>query len=708
MSDSNNKISHVVSNQVPFFVRNDHGEFISFLEHYYKYLEQDGKAVNVSRNILNYRDIDKTTDEIAEHMYSQFMRLMPSDILADRKLILKHVREFYRHCGSQKSARFLMRVLFNEEVEFYYPQKDILKTSDGKWFVQKALRIKDVTIDNVSVSDAVSFSLFANTQIQGSRSGSRAVVERTDRYYDKSNQIDEVILSNLDGEFDFGESVSSTYTDSTGTHTISANVYSGVITVLDIFSKGSLYNVGDPVIISGNTGNGACAYISSVSTKGIESISVVQGGAGYSLSDSVVISGGSGTGAAAEISMISDDGTAHPNSYTISLDTIELEANTPINNAVYSNLSSSNANVSYANALSFYTFSNLGPVAMVDVVSQGTGYDTLPDVTVLSNVQLRSLGIIGTLSIVSGGDGYQIGDSVVFTNPYGSYGFGAAANVTGINVANSNTITSVSFYSMSGLPPGGVGYDKLNPPLISVSSANGANAVIQIDNMLGYGASFTSTNSAVGMIEAVSLVSGGDGYGTDVTADVSGYGDGTGMINVTIVTGVYSYPGRFLNDDGFISAANFLQGRDYYQKYSYVIRSAMSVKEYEMHLADLIHPAGTKFFGELVYTTQTPVGVDDNSTQYSNVTLYSTSYQYSNVSNVVVINNPTSTDNFIGLLVSSNASTLVVDFDSDELSVMSNVYNIANINATTISISANLSGYSINVHTGNVIVGLSQ
>ena len=61
---TNNKISTVVSNQLPEFVRADHPTFVAFLEAYYEYLEQSnstlrfGKTVERAKNLLNYFDVE--------------------------------------------------------------------------------------------------------------------------------------------------------------------------------------------------------------------------------------------------------------------------------------------------------------------------------------------------------------------------------------------------------------------------------------------------------------------------------------------------------------------------------------------------------------------------------------------------------------------------------------------------------------------------
>ena len=50
MAISNNKTSLLVNSQVPEFVRNDHSQFVKFLEKYYEFMEQELGAINVAKN----------------------------------------------------------------------------------------------------------------------------------------------------------------------------------------------------------------------------------------------------------------------------------------------------------------------------------------------------------------------------------------------------------------------------------------------------------------------------------------------------------------------------------------------------------------------------------------------------------------------------------------------------------------------------------
>lgn len=70
------KISTLINSQVPFFVRNDHPNFVRFLELYFEYLEQEGNVVKVAKdNVPTIRDVDLTLYE--DQLYSEFMKFIP-------------------------------------------------------------------------------------------------------------------------------------------------------------------------------------------------------------------------------------------------------------------------------------------------------------------------------------------------------------------------------------------------------------------------------------------------------------------------------------------------------------------------------------------------------------------------------------------------------------------------------------------------------
>ena len=612
MTISNNKTSLLISSQVPQFVKDDHETFVLFLQDYYKFLEQNGQVGNVSKNFTKYKDADIAEGEFLQKLYDNFIKLLPENIVADKTLILKHVKDFYRARGSEKSVRFLMRILLNKEIEFYYPKRDILRASDGKWFIEKSVKISDIKVNNTS--NTIAYSNFVNKKITGLSSGATAIVESVDTFYDKGEHVTELKLSNEYRSFLNGETVECMFTEESIDKYLSGNLFSGVVVAVSLVEGGSGYTEGASVPVEGGGGTGAQVIISSTTKGSISSIGVMNGGAGFRVDDSLIITGGGGVDASSNVSSVDLSEKYHPNTYNLVKSTINLEAGTPINNVRYSNLNSSIVNPysdSVQNSMSYWTFANCGPVATCLVLNTGDHYVSSPSIDIQSNTVVRALGILGRMEILDGGLNYNVGDELAFTNPMGCYGVGAKANVSA--VAANGMITEVKFREMPGHTIGGSGYEQLALPLVSVTSGTGNGASIAVKAILGDGETVAASAVTYGKILELKLVTGGSGYTTTPTLNLSNMAMGTGAVaTASIVTGAYTYPGRFLNDDGFVSAYNFLEDRDYYQNFSYVIRVDESTNKYRKAIKDLTHPAGMKLFGHYLLTDQNKINVSPN------------------------------------------------------------------------------------------------
>jgi hypothetical protein len=58
------------------------------------------------------------------------------------------------------------------------------------------------------------------------------------------------------------------------------------------------------------------------------------------------------------------------------------------------------------------------------------------------------------------------------------------------------------------------------------------------------------------------------------------------------------YPGYYVNNDGFLDDAIYIQDSRYFQAYSYVIKIDEALDSYKTAVKNLIHPAGMAIFGE--------------------------------------------------------------------------------------------------------------
>ena len=645
MSACNNKTSLLIASQLPAFVREEHETFVKFMEYYYKAIEREGQPIYLAKNMLRNLDIDQLYIHVLDvhtnsqnvrddydyisflqKMYDTFIKYIPDNVLADRTNILKHAKEFYLSAGSESSIRFLVQALFNKEASLYYPKTDILRASDGKWFIEKSLRVRDVKVNNVS--NSIAATNFSNTSIKGVTSNATAIVEKVDTYYDKGQLIYELKLSNIYKEFLNAEKIFTYYTEEGVDKYLTANLFSGIITSAQVVTGGQGYTEGTTVPIVSNTGTGAQVIISRVTKGTIQAAGVVQGGAGFRVDDPLLIFG-SGSGAAGLVTDVDDSGFYHPNSYNVVWSTINLEANTLLSNLVYSNLNSSNVNTTIANAMSYFVFANCGPAFSLSVTNGGNNYIPPITIAISANSIISKMGILGKMQINSSGTAYANGDLIVFENPPGSTGSGAQGFV---NVNATGAIVTAKFKPLSGQITGGSGYDWFNLPRANVISTTGSGANIAVTAIIGHNEEIIQSVSNIGTIQALTVVSGGYGYTDNPTLNLTGIGDGNANAILSYVTGAYSYPGRYISDDGHISGYNFLEDRDYYQEFSYVVKVDETINKYRAALKDLTHPAGMRLFGEYDFVfdketqTNTNVVVTYANT-VSNTLPYKTMYQ---------------------------------------------------------------------------------
>ena len=271
------RISVRVEGQLPDFVKQDHATFVAFLEAYYEYMEQTGKPYEIIGNLRNYFNIDKTVDDFLQYFKTQFGKDVPEAVFvnANKPSVLKHLRDFYRSKGSEKSFQFLFRLLYQEEIEFYYPSVDMLRVSDGRYTKDKILRCID-TSGTAAVFD------FTGETITGGTSGATGIVELVLKEQLGTFEVSTIYLSKVVGTFLQNETV----TDGTNTFTLD-----GMVTGYNMTNAGNNYTVGTnvPVVGGGAGASGAQFLVDSLQTGSITIATIVSGGTGYVVGDKLTI-----------------------------------------------------------------------------------------------------------------------------------------------------------------------------------------------------------------------------------------------------------------------------------------------------------------------------------------------------------------------------------------------------------------------------------
>ena len=152
---------------------------------------------------------------------------------------------------------------------------------------------------------------------------------------------------------------------------------------------------------------------------------------------------------------------------------------------------------------------------------------------------------------------------------------------------------------------GGINYSMSALPTVQVISSNGSatGANIQVTAVLSGGESLLATGvtTTPGAIVAIRVVNPGYGYRTVPTINLTGKGNHLATAVAIVIAGLLTSSGHYKSTRGFLSADQHLQGAEYYyNNYSYVMRAQTELGKYSSIFKDLIHPSGTRLWGEYV------------------------------------------------------------------------------------------------------------
>ena len=277
MKNIEDLVSPLIQSQFPAFYNEEGPLFIEFVKSYYKWLETTGQQAYYSRNLIEYRDVDKTVDEFIVHFKETFLKDLPLSVQADERLFIRNILDLYQNKGNEQSVKLAMKALFNQDSAVYLPGQDVLKSSDGTWTKPKYL---EVTVSPRNKS-------FVNKEVVGVSTGSKAFCESVVKKRVNGKFIDVLFLSNVRGDFQYGEQI----VETANTNTINAPAVTGSLTSLEVLNGGQDFAVGDEFNVISENGKNAKAIVTSItSATGRVDFKILDGGFGFSNTASVFIS----------------------------------------------------------------------------------------------------------------------------------------------------------------------------------------------------------------------------------------------------------------------------------------------------------------------------------------------------------------------------------------------------------------------------------
>ena len=339
---NNERISVLIPNQVPEFVRDEYPKFVSFLKAYYEFLETSGVTnndlVNRAKQIREISDIDSSLDEFEQNFYNKFADLLPKEVAVRKDILFKNITNLYRSKGSIESYKFLFRMLFDEELEIIEPKNEVLKASASVWSVENSVRmdpdvfyqkitgngsmttfflpsetvsIKRVLINDVETSaylvnkkykkiifnaapsngsvvkiyfENFDFDLLRNRKVTGVTSKASGIIESTAVGLVSNRNVEDLFINskNVVGIFENGEYCNVDIIDSKGNLLLFEFLTSSALKEINIIDGGANYSAGTFLPISGGSADQeAVAIIDEVFSGRIDKIVVDKPGAGF-------------------------------------------------------------------------------------------------------------------------------------------------------------------------------------------------------------------------------------------------------------------------------------------------------------------------------------------------------------------------------------------------------------------------------------------
>jgi len=320
------KTSLLINRQVPEFVREEHPNFIAFLEAYYEFLEnkqgtKKNDLITKSKDLRYISDVDYSIAEFENNFFNTYASLIPRNVEVDKGTLIKQILPLYLAKGNQKSFQLLFRLLFNEEVEVIQPNQNILRASDGKWLIENAFRISQNVYSNYTgngtkttfklaqVAAAETIAVYVNGVLK---------TEATDYYVRKesrklifnsapANNSEIKVLYN-DFNFEILTNRKLTGLDSSATALVERvsqktvntvpifELYVNKKTLLGEFTTGenATLDIIDP-------DDGSLIEIEVLGLASLRTINIINGGASYNVGDPVTITGGNPTSSASAV-----------------------------------------------------------------------------------------------------------------------------------------------------------------------------------------------------------------------------------------------------------------------------------------------------------------------------------------------------------------------------------------------------------------------
>jgi len=561
-------VSPFIPQQFPAFYKEEGPNFIAFLKAYYEWMENSQQTLQYARALLENSDIDTTEAEFIKYFKNTYLHSLPESIIADKRLLVKHILDLYRAKGTPRAYELLFRMLFNEDIEIYIPANFLFKPSDAEWDIPRY----------IEVSDSPYLELLIGQQIYNSSRNSTAVVETVNKKIVGNRLIHTIYLSSVNGRFKYNEKILCSAVPQITLD--NAPTILGSLTAVAIENGGSGFSAGDILDVSGTGVSGKARVAAVRNENGKVQFNLINGGSGFSMNAVVTVA------TALYLNIANNIGTFSENETIVS-------SNTSANGTITFANTSLIQMINFSTGINFYVGDNVtgsnGATATVVSVIGGGGTGATFQVGGLINKEIL---YVNTDKITN-----YINANLSLT---WSFPKNPVANLTSViaDTLSFVTVEAGTIAYLSNINPG-TGYSA-NPYVdVIESDVAGEGLPDGLGGTKGHNADITTNVSeAQGVVVAAEVINSGYGFTPGDTVFLSTPGNEGVIVTASAVIELDGVgDGYWKNNKSFLSDVMKIQDSYYYQDFSYDIVVNRMLNVYEKTVKDLIHPSGIALFG---------------------------------------------------------------------------------------------------------------
>lgn len=151
--------SVILDRQIPEYVRENFGLFVSFIKQYYNWLDSEDNVDDRIKRLIDQRQISYAAEPYINHLLEDFLDNIPKNLQIDYEILIRNIKSFYASKGTEASIRYFFNIFrsINDSFSFYVHHSATANDLVGKTFTGSLSGSKFTITKTSKIDDTTSF-----------------------------------------------------------------------------------------------------------------------------------------------------------------------------------------------------------------------------------------------------------------------------------------------------------------------------------------------------------------------------------------------------------------------------------------------------------------------------------------------------------------------------------------------------------------------